>query len=600
MPFTGDDYIPSDQESLYEVLLTAVESELSNPATNSGDVLNTLLEAQAELAQRQEQSLAELHDAAYIATAEGEALELAAQDIGVTRKPAVGATGVARLSHGGPVDATYTAASGTAITTSGSDPIEFETTETGIMPLLDDFESGGLDVDWTGDTSSVSVVQTTVYEGTYALELPATSGVEVIHDGTNTLRQGHTLYGYYQPSTGTSTQLRFFHQSSSDSYFVRIDESAGSIELGIDDGGTETVLDSVSVTVPTAWLEVRIETSVDGTLDVDVVKDSDGSTVASLATVDTTFTDGNIALRSEDDTAPKHVDWLTTSAVMVNIEATTGGIDSNVGPNRVTSFVNRPTGFISVSNPFATGDPSITNTDGDPLISGRNEETDPELTERALNSTSIGGAATVNALRDAIRSVEGTESVTFFVNNSDADNTGSGGLPPWSVEPVVFGGEVAAIAEAIFDTIGVTNNTVGGYNGSKESAFITSSVLASDGDTINFSRPTEVNIDLTFTIWTTDEFVGTETVKNRIVEYIGGVKATGESVDGRDVNEDVYIEELRSHIIDVTGVRDIENFSSTPSQTTDANGIEIIDIGAAEIPRTDATDTSIDITVKNL
>jgi hypothetical protein len=62
----------------------------------------------------------------------------------------------------------------------------------------------------------------------------------------------------------------------------------------------------------------------------------------------------------------------------------------------------------------------------------------------------------------------------------------------------------------------------------------------------------------------------------------------------------VFIEELRSRIIQVPGVRDIENFSSTPSQTTDANGIEIIDVGGGEVARTDATDGSISMTTTTL
>lgn len=598
MPFTEDDYVPSDNEALYETLATALESVLDDPATNDGDILNALLVAQAALGQKQEQSLADLFNAAYISKADGEALELATQDIGITRRPPVAATGVVEMSHGGPTNATYTIASGTEVTTEGDDPIVFETTETAQIPLLDDFESGSLNSDWSGDTGSVTVQSTTTYNNSdYAVELPATSGVSITHSGNVTLRQGHTFYSYYYAQSNTQTGFDLFYNDSNNYYELLVDDVNDTISLDLLDAGTRSTEDSTNVTVPTGvWLEIKWETSVEGDHTVTVTNTSNDNTVVTLTTIDNTHVDGDARLSSQDANNTKYVDLVTTSACVANAQATEGGIATNLARDTLTSFVSSPTGVSSVTNPFPTGDPTITDTDDNPFITGRNEETDEELRERALDSNSIGGAATVDAIADAIRGVEGVESVTSFTNNTSNDNTNSGGLPEWSVELVVFGGDLADIGDAIHGSIAVTHNTYGGAHGTKETVTVPSSVLASDSRTYEISRPAEVNIDLTIDLFVTDAYVGDEVVKNTIVNYIGGIDTDNNGTDGRDVGEHVYVEELRSLIIDnVTGVLDIDSFSSTPSQTTDSNGIEIIEIKDGEIARTDATDGSLTI-----
>jgi uncharacterized phage protein gp47/JayE len=119
-------------------------------------------------------------------------------------------------------------------------------------------------------------------------------------------------------------------------------------------------------------------------------------------------------------------------------------------------------------------------------IQGSLLETDEELRLRLLDSQSVRGTATVDAIIDAVSLVAGVENVTVFEN--DSINTVDG-RPPKSFEVFAFGGDNQEIADAIWDvkaagieTFGTESEVVADRNGNPH--------------TVNFSRPIDEVISI--------------------------------------------------------------------------------------------------------
>lgn len=295
------------------------------------------------------------------------------------------------------------------------------------------------------------------------------------------------------------------------------------------------------------------------------------------------------------------------TSVTVNATAVNGGTQGNVGPNTIVSMPSPPSNSLTVTNPETFGDPSNTLTDGStPLSRGFDRETDEELRNRALDANAFGGAASVGAVSTAIESLDDVISVSANQNATTTDNTGSGGLPEYSTEYIVYGGKTSSIVTEMARVMTAIDfqRTYGGVSGVKETYDVYSDVFEQNL-TGEITRPTRVDVDLTIDIVVTDAYAGDKTVKSEVVSYIGGFDVDSTRITGLGISEDVLVDEIESRVTDVSGVRGISNLvvdgdadgnhDGTDDRTTNTNGLEVLAISNTEVATCSGADGSITI-----
>lgn len=229
--------------------------------------------------------------------------------------------------------------------------------------------------------------------------------------------------------------------------------------------------------------------------------------------------------------------------ITVPIRALEGGINGNVGSNTITVMPSPPTGIDAVTNEEGTS-------------GGRNEETDDELRERAKEDLAEGSASTAPALITAVQSVDDVRSVGIFINDTNIDQTSSGGLPAHSFELVVDGGEDQSIGDMIIEKKAAGDTAWGGVNG--ELVEVEGRLPNGQAHEVKFSRPNVVPIYVDATLQTTDEYEGNVAVRDSITSYIGGVLSSENEIQGKvDVGGDVLYGEVEFAIRSVRGVYDV-------------------------------------------
>lgn len=268
-----------------------------------------------------------------------------------------------------------------------------------------------------------------------------------------------------------------------------------------------------------------------------------------------------------------------------NIRAVSGGPQGNVGSNTLTVMPSLPSGVDSVTNPTPTGTPDRNDRDGRPYQVGRSAESDEELRERARVSKTLGGSGTYDAVLSALLNTEDLPdviSVTLYNNRSSQTIAEGAELPPYSHEAVINGGVTQRIAEQLHSVIALTSTPVGGYHGNE----VTYDVETDSGQmkTIAFSRPVPVDVALTVDIVITDEYISDTYIKDQVIDYVGGTKSNGQDVNGVRSGSDVFVDVIEDRITGVedTGVKGIASLSTTPSITTNDDGLEIVDIAPNE------------------
>jgi len=291
-----------------------------------------------------------------------------------------------------------------------------------------------------------------------------------------------------------------------------------------------------------------------------------------------------------------------TKTVDANIVALNGGTDGNVGAGAIQAMPSPPTGVESVANQQATGDPTLTDTNGDPLIAGEDRETDIELRQRVLDTDAIREGPDADGIELALTNVDGVISIGL---NTNQEPTVVDGIDPYHSEIVVFGGAVADIAQRLYDVMSVPTllRLQGGVNGTTESADITSSPLEQT-ITVPITRPQEVTADVTIDVVHDSTYDGDNVVKDTIIGYVGGTDTDGASVvsDSVLIGEDVLINEIENHVEDLGSVEYAnvtlidEDGDGTDDRTTDSDGVPILAIGSNEVARFDANAITVNTT----
>lgn len=265
------------------------------------------------------------------------------------------------------------------------------------------------------------------------------------------------------------------------------------------------------------------------------------------------------------------------TSVDAPIEAVQSGLKSNTGSNTVTIIPNPPAGIESVTNPSN-------------VTGGTDEETDDSLRSRAKEELSTGARASAPALVNGAKDLDGVNSVSIFINDTSADNTGTGGLPDHSFELVILGGNKQEISQMILDTKAAGDTSYGGANGTE----VTVDADLPNGQThqISYSEPNPIKVYIDLDLKKTDEYEGDAAVRNSIVEYIGGLTTGGNDDTGEIfVGDNVLYGRVEYAIRDVDGVYDINSLTigdaDNPTGTTD------IAIANSEVATTDGTDSNV-------
>jgi len=234
MPLEDDEFVPRDAEELNERAAdTADEIYADDLELTDGSLVSALIGGQSEaLADTLQPTLADLYTSSFIATATGQSLTRRADDLGVSRRPSIAATGIVTFERDSEPLREYVVPSGTVVETSGTDPISFETTEKGAVRLFDGFEDGDLDGEWNGDRSSFTVQSNTVDDGDWALEVNPIEGT-ILREDTNTAR-GDTLH--------TSVWMG---QSRSVGFLYHATDSENAYRIAINSGGNAVTVESL-------------------------------------------------------------------------------------------------------------------------------------------------------------------------------------------------------------------------------------------------------------------------------------------------------------------------------------------------------------------
>lgn len=611
MPIVNGTY----QQRPADAIRDAIEGELQNEFGEDIDLtessvfttLTTVLST--VLANNQEESLEDVYQSAFLDTATGVDLDRVVSIIGISRRPAIHATGVQQFYSDGQVVQDYTIQNGTKVQTKGNAPIEFETTESVTLQLVDSFEDGNV-TEYSGDTNSASVItDADAPQGDNVLQLDGTDGAHIYNDNFQ-LQRGTTMHARVRPSTNTVPTVTFGIDpiDPTNYYQIAVDHSTDEVRLErVENDAIAATIDTATGVGLTAGVfhEIEWDWSITTNIGVTVYDDEDNE-LATLGGDDGTFLDGHCGFKSGDATSTKEFDWYTTSAVSANIRAINGGTNGNVGPNSISSMPAPPSGVDTTTNLYPTGTTDYTDTNGQEFAIGKDRERDEDLRSRANEAVTGGGDATHDALvAELVNNTQGVSSVTIYENKTDQDNTGSGGLPPHAFEAVVFGGDDEDVAQTIFDKKAITAHDYGGVHGTKNSATVISDVN-NDTREIEWSRPTKVDIDVTLDLVTDESYVGDNKIRDKIIRYIGGTLSNGSEVVGLGVGQNVRIDAIRDIVVgEDTGVIGLDQsvdgspVETTPSYTTE-NGLEVVSVGANEVAQADATDASITLNTREV
>ena len=203
-----------------------------------------------------------------------------------------------------------------------------------------------------------------------------------------------------------------------------------------------------------------------------------------------------------------------------------------------------------------------------PIINGRERETDAEYRERYYKSVDYAGGVNADAIRAALlQDVPGVYTAFVYEKERDVPDPVYG-LPPHSIEAVVYGGLDEEVANAIY------RKKAGGIqtNGSSRVPVLTNSEQLMD---IFFSRPVLKHVFIEITgLETDDDYAGEDSIKEALLRFIG-CDAGG----GLDIGEDVPYQGIPGALMQVRGIVDFDFRIGLTMQTL---GKEKIRIGIRE------------------
>lgn len=238
--------------------------------------------------------------------------------------------------------------------------------------------------------------------------------------------------------------------------------------------------------------------------------------------------------------------------VTLPVQAVGTGADYNADAGTVKEIVNPLDGVSACTNSAA-------------LTGGRWRENDEEFRDRYYQSVDYAGGVNNDAIAgEILQNVEAVYSAICYEN--DSDYVDALGLPPHSIEAVVYGGLDEDVARAIFRRKAAGIQTYGGK---------TIAVIAASGQSIDihFSRPSTVPVFVrVFNLEVGSNFPwdGEDRIKAALVAYIGG-----DVQGGLPIGTDVLYMSLPGAILSVPGVVDFDLSIGTVAGSLSDNNILI-------------------------
>ena len=230
-----------------------------------------------------------------------------------------------------------------------------------------------------------------------------------------------------------------------------------------------------------------------------------------------------------------------SGTVTLPIQCVDMGPMGNVHENSINQIINPVIGVQSVTNPKAT--------DG-----GRDKETDAQFRDRYYKSVDFAGGVNVDAIRaEILQTAEGVLSAKVYENCSDYED--EFGLPPHSIEAVVYAGMDSDIANAIYRRKAAGIQTYGNT--------VCPVVSKENSETYDiwFTRPTAAVVWVEVSKVEIDKALfpidGENKIKEALVNYIGG-----NITSGLGIGEDVIYNKLPCRIFGVSGVIDFDMYIS--------------------------------------
>lgn len=250
---------------------------------------------------------------------------------------------------------------------------------------------------------------------------------------------------------------------------------------------------------------------------------------------------------------------ITTGTLDLTVRALTGGTQSNIPAGNINQIINPLAGLSSTVN--------LTDAEG-----GRNIETDAELRTRYFLSFAAAGASTIDALIAALLRTTGVRGANIEeVKNLDDDVIG--------FRAIVLGGLANDVAQTILNYKAWGVKTFGTQTGT---------AVASNGQsyTMNFDYATEVDLYANITITKSGAFPvnGSDLIKDRIAEYIGGTDTQGNVYSGLAMGQDIIYARLIDVIFNVAGVADV-NLEISKDNITFSKSNIVVDFD--EVAQTD-------------
>ena len=252
-------------------------------------------------------------------------------------------------------------------------------------------------------------------------------------------------------------------------------------------------------------------------------------------------------------------------SITLPIQAQEAGVDGNVGAATITEAVTPMQGITAITNAM-------------PTTQGRERETTEEFRDRYAQSTSLPGGSNSDAIRSEILKVESVGAAVVFENDTDTED--DNGLPPHSIEAIVYGGVDSDIAQAIHrrKSAGIQSYGTSSY-----------SIVDASGNTreIFFSRPENKPVWIKIANLVTDgasDDVQTE-IADALIHYIGGTDSAGATSQGLSIGEDVLYNRIPAIINSVQGV---VNYTLTIGTDGTTYGYTDISVTNRQVATTDS------------
>lgn len=212
---------------------------------------------------------------------------------------------------------------------------------------------------------------------------------------------------------------------------------------------------------------------------------------------------------------------------------------------------------VTVIHVPANGWSAVTNEQ--PASPGYDTDSDETLRLRREQQLSATGSRTIAAIRSNLVDVSNVQSAEVLENITDFTN--ADGIPPHSIEVIVYDGSPAAvendeIAQVIFDSKSEGIATYGNESG-------TATDDAGETHTINFTRPVDRDVYLTITVTLGTGYVGDDELKDLIASAANNAHQAGDNVISLP---------LRCFALEAKGVIDapalLLGFSAAPADTS--------------------------------